>query len=305
MNLIKLSDEKLYDLCREYGRNAIRWRWRFAGLLPEVMRRRLYEKKGFRSIREFAAKLAGMSEEQVNLVLNLERRFEDKPALQSLLINGEVSVNKLARVASIATPENQEILADKVMLLPQKALEVLVKDEKNAAAEIEDPNGEQKPLFEDISLRAHSKVQDISAYVKIMECLSSEVKEKLLELIKKRIDINKIFLEFLENREAGIAEAKEEIAAEVLQKSDERKKQGKKPSRYIPAKVRDILKAEHGEKCSIPGCNKPAREKHHTQRFALAGTNDPRYMAPLCEEHHIIAQTIDIKYWQVRVRAVI
>ena len=38
-----------------------------------------------------------------------------------MLENGEVSINKLARVVSIATPENEEELAEKVKVLPTSA----------------------------------------------------------------------------------------------------------------------------------------------------------------------------------------
>lgn len=85
------------------------WRQKFLGLLPEVYKRRLYEKKGFGSIFEFAKKLAGVSEEQVRLVLNLEKRFEDKPILKALLVEGTVSVNKLARIVSIANGTGDDI----------------------------------------------------------------------------------------------------------------------------------------------------------------------------------------------------
>ena len=79
---MKLTDKKLYELCEKYGASARLWRQKFIGLLPEVNRRRLYEKKGFSSIFEFAAKLCGLSAEQVRLTLNLEKRFENKPVLR-------------------------------------------------------------------------------------------------------------------------------------------------------------------------------------------------------------------------------
>ncbi|MCC7196784.1 hypothetical protein IT413_01155 [Candidatus Peregrinibacteria bacterium] len=100
--------------------------------MPEALRRRLYEKKGYSSIFEFAAKLAGMSQEQVRLVLNLEKRFEDKPVLKNMLVNGEVSINKLARIVSVATIENQNEIANKVSILPKNALETWIRDEKFA-----------------------------------------------------------------------------------------------------------------------------------------------------------------------------
>ena len=101
-----MTDEKLYELVKLYGRNALVWRQKFMGLLPEVEKRRLYESKGFGSIFEFAYKLAGLSEQQVRTALNLEKRFESLPALKALLVEGKVSVSKLVRVASIATATN-------------------------------------------------------------------------------------------------------------------------------------------------------------------------------------------------------
>ena len=180
----QLSDLQLFRLCKEYGAQALEARRKFAGLLPEVCRRRLYEKKGFSSIFEFAAKLAGMSHDQVRRVLQLEKRFEDKPDLKKALVKGEVSVNKLARVASIANSANQKDLVAKAKKLSQNALEVFVKDEKQ--------NGSPKPLFDDKSVRAHRFE------------LSEEVQEKLIKLREKGIDVNQLILEFLQKREEEI-----------------------------------------------------------------------------------------------------
>jgi hypothetical protein len=145
MNL--LTDEKLFHLCRTYGENARLWKRKFAGLLPEVYKRRLYEKKHFSSIYEFAAKLAGMSHEQVRLVLSLEQKFEDKPTLHSLLVKGKVSANKLVRIAAIATTGNQEDLARITETLSNRALETFVRDEKRALQTGKSSN-EPRNLFE-------------------------------------------------------------------------------------------------------------------------------------------------------------
>jgi len=126
-SIAKISDQELLKLCDKFGKQALLWRRKFIGLLPEVDRRRLYEKRGCSSIFEFAAKWAGLSEMQVRRVLHLEKRFEDKPILKNLLVDGRVSVNKLMRVVSIATTENEKELAEKVRFLPQKALETLAR----------------------------------------------------------------------------------------------------------------------------------------------------------------------------------
>src|SRR3989344_2384910 len=191
-----MTDEKLYELAKLYGRNALVWRQKFMGLLPEVEKRKLYERKGFGSIFEFAYKLAGLSGQQVRTALNLEKRFESLPMLRSLLVEGKVSINKLVRVVSIACSENEGELAEAVQLLPHKALETFVRDER-----CKNENGLGQPLFVAKSLRAH----DLK--------LSGEVTGKLLELQEKGLDVNSLLLEFLEKRESEIEEEKEATCA--------------------------------------------------------------------------------------------
>jgi len=244
------------------------WRQKLLGLLPEVEKRRLYLAKGFSSVFEFASKLAGVSEEQVRRVLSLERRFVGTPVLKSLLESGVVSVNKLARVACIATRENEEELAQAVQLLPQSAIETLVRDE----------NGLSKAQMELKSVRAH----DLK--------LSDEVTGKLLELQEKGIDVNHLLTELLDKREQEIAEEKEAIR-ETLEPAK---------ARYIPARIQRLVKQEHGTQCSIQTCQKPAEQLHHTQTFALSHRHDPHYLAPLCKAHHTIAHAINLKVWAKR-----
>lgn len=283
-----LSDEKLFQLCKRYGEQALHNRRKFIGLLPEVRKRRLYEKKGFSSIFEFAAKLAGISNEQVRVALNLEKKFLDKPILHSLLVTGEVSANKLVRIASIATTQNEPFLATQVQCLSQKAVETLVKDEKNALSrqtEFMNADSLSEPLFDHKSLRAHSNPEDFLRDVKLLAKLSSEVKNKLMELADKGIDVNQIIVEALVNRDGEIRRQKETIASEC----------GRTKSRHIPKMIITVLTKEHGNKCSIAGCKRQSEHIHHTQRFALAGTHDPRYLAPLCKAHHEIAHSLDLK----------
>lgn len=295
-----MTDEKLYELCKTYGERALMWRRKFAGLLPEVNKRRLYEKKGFSSIFEFAAKLAGMSKEQVARVLNLELKFKDKPVLKKMLIEGKVSVNKLARIASVANVENEEFLADQIRLLPNRAVETLVKDMKFG-----NQNGLLKLKNEPKSVHVHT--------LEMLE-LSPEVVEKLSELQNKGIDINDLLLGFLKKREEEIAYQKAEIVAELKGMTNQTcenfaqevvnsagtKQKHKSASHYVPAKIKKIIYHDHGTKCSVPNCEKLATTIHHTNRFAITQIHDPRFLAPLCREHHLIAHSIDQKFHEKR-----
>ncbi len=274
MNDLKnLSNKVLLEQCVKFGREALLWRNKFRALLPEVERRKLYRKKGCLSVYEFGERLAGLSMAQVAESLNVASRLEDKPVLKGLLERGEVSVNKIVRVMSIATAENESELAEKVQLFSLSALKTYIQDLKL------DSMVGQKPESKTLSL------QDEYGF-------DEKVQKRLKELKEKGIDVNEALLEFLHQREEKIAQAKDQIAEELPESS----------SRYIPARVKNILKKEYGQKCAKNGCYKPSADVHHTSRFGLNPSHDPNFMAPLCKEHHQIAHSIDVKYQEMRWR---
>jgi len=278
-NLKNLTDKELYLICKKFGAAALEARRKFAGLLPEVYAREMSErekggswlkKRGFLSVYEFAAKLAGLSRDQVDLVLHLEKRFEDKPVLQAALVSGEVSANKLARVVSIATAENQNDLLGKVETLSNRALEVFVKDFKNQ-------NGSVEP-----------KIDNKSLHVQTLE-LDEDIQNELIEMQKKGINVNQILRDFLHERKEKLEQEKSEIVEKQLHKRNDRAVIGMPANRYVPIEVRRIVIKEFGNKCSAPGCLKPAENLHHENSFAIDQCHDPRYLKPLCKGHHELA----------------
>ncbi len=342
----KLSNKNLYKLCKKYGYMTLEARRKFMGLLPEVYKRRLYKEKGYSSIYEFAGKLAGLSNAQVDLTLRLEKRFLDKPILRRALVEGEVSINKLLRITSIATSENERELFEKTKNLSNRAVEVFIRDVKNCSkVHVHGISGNKSISKFDKANQKSMHVHGISEDQKSVHVyktteeklhLDSDVREKLLELQEKGIDINEFLREALEQREQEIAQKKKEIGEEEMRKYTEKlnklktepttslrtskstnppkqkiekfrnsEKNNKTnqiilkkpiPSRYLNVRIKKILKQEHGTKCSIPQCSKPAKTIHHTQRFALNPIHDPRFLAPLCQEHHEIAHKIDVKF---------
>ena len=261
-----MNDKELLETAEFYGKKLLYWRYKFIGLLAEINKRKLYEKKNCSSIFEFAAKFGGLSEEQVRRALNLDRKFEELPNLHAALVNGEVSINKLLRVAAIATPENEEKLVSAAKILTNRAIETFVRDEKQ--------NGLNKPQIEVKNVHVH---------------INDEVKLRLAALQEKGIDINEIILAALNKREEEIAEEKAQPV-------------GFATSRPVPAKTKKLNKKEFGTKCSIETCKKPSVVIHHTQTFAISHRHDPNYLAPLCKEHHEIAHAINLKVREKRFR---
>ena len=255
-----MTDKQLYSLCKKYGRRALEARRKFAGLLPEVARRRLYEKRGFGSVYEFAARLGGLNRDQVDEVLRLEKRFENLTVLRQALVAGEVSAGKLSRVASVVTEENAGEILGLAKNLSYAALNIKVQ-------EIKIENG---------LLKAENQVKSLCAQT--LE-LSREVAERLEELRRKGVDIDRWLMEMLDRREADMA--LEEAILEEKMSMEIRDR-----SRYVPKKVRQLIGRKYGDRCAVPGCGRRAEQIHHLRAFALGGSNAPGNLRPLCKGHH-------------------
>lgn len=280
-----VSDSELWSRAVQFGEAARKWRQKFLGLLPEVNRRELWRVHGFESVFVFAFKVGGVSKEQVERVLMMEERLRDKPLLHEMLISGEVSMNKIVRVVSVATPENEEELAGHVKLLAKASVETLVRDMK-AYGKITEPHGESANMSNQLSfVPGHSK-ESLG--------LNKEVISKLQELKQKGININEAFLTFLKQREQEIMQAKENIATEMETQAT------KSSSRYIPQTIKSLLKKEYGTKCAISNCKKLSQDIHHTARYSMIRNHNPNFLAPLCRQHHQIAHSIDVKVQKIK-----
>ncbi len=235
-----MNDSDFYKLHKKIGASALNERRKFIGMLPEAYKRGLHNRKPYNgSIHYYAQVLCGLSREQVNRVLNLERRLKKTPKLYNLLVSGQVSHNKLARVASVASPKNDEELAAKVEVLSQGAVETLVRDFKV----------ESSPKL----VRAH-KLE-----------LDEDVQKELIQLQEKGVNINELLRKTLQTRKEDIQKEKDDIAATL------------KPAKsgYIQVRTQKVLKKEHGRKCSYPSCYKDAVHTHHTDRFAMSKRHNP------------------------------
>ncbi|MBU1018933.1 MAG: hypothetical protein ABII07_04225, partial [Patescibacteria group bacterium] len=119
-----MTDKQLFDLCRKYGGNAKMWQRKFAALLPEVDKRKLWKRKGFYSIYDFAAQIGGMSESAVYKILNLNKKLENKPLLKAEIEKqGWAKVEVAARI-----PVKEEEAVKMVQALPKQTLAVYAKD---------------------------------------------------------------------------------------------------------------------------------------------------------------------------------
>ena len=270
----QLGDRELYSLCRKYGENVRVWKRKFEALLPEVLARRLYRRRGFASIHEFAAKLCGMSRENVDEVLRLYRKFEDKPLLRDQVV--EQGWSKMRVVAGVAEAADEHEWVEKVKSLPKSSLETYVREYKEQC-EVE--NVKSLP-GEEIQPEKMTKFRNLTFKIDSgTEFRLRRLKQKLEKERKEPVTFNELFkamLDGVEFEERAVVD--EGVTVSVKSKS-----------RYVPVAVKKPVEAEHKGCCSFPGCNKPAEVMHHTKRFASSGEHNTEYLKPLCRCHHDIA----------------
>ncbi|MBT3865451.1 hypothetical protein HOE67_04615 [Candidatus Peregrinibacteria bacterium] len=278
----KLSDDdlKMHLQFSEYGMNAKEWLRKCALMLPEIERRKIWKKKKFGSIFEYAAKLAGMSKNQVYDALRIVRKVENLPALRRVV--EEKGVNAVRAVATIVTEENEMFWAKKAMEMSARELETYVKD------------------FRGEINRSESLHVKTTEPVKVKTTVTMELDPQTLKQLEKLKGRDGTWegaiKNLLETREDHLeAEKPEPVKSE---------------SNYVPAQISKFVEKRDNCTCVFPGCTKPHYALHHTQGFSRDHIHDPDKLYCVCQSHHSLAHRGLIenenqkpKYWRIREKA--
>jgi len=246
-----MTDKELYKLCCEFGAKTRMWSRKFAELLPEVEKRKLWKKHKMYSIYEFAKKLAGLNESTVDEILRTYKKVEDKPKLKAQIVKhgwGKVR-------AAVRIDEKEETLVKIVETLPKKAIEELARERKNVTCK-NSPGWE----FQSVTFKLDKDTQfKLKKYQQRLE------KER-----REPVPLGEVLKTLLNQLEEP--------------KKKTRKSKGTTGRNVSAQKKRGT--DNHG-KCTFPGCNKPHTCYHHPDRYA-ATQNHNRIVA-LCHEHHQLA----------------
>lgn len=263
--------EEIHQKFIEYGTHAKEWRNKCILLLPDIEKYEVWKKKGFGSIYEYAAKLAGLTKLQVDEAIRVLRKIEDKPAL--LAIANQKGINAVKPVTTIATKESDQYWANKAATMSKNELETFVREIKKTEDQAD-----------------NSQKETISKEFITME-LSPGIAAKLKQL--KDNDWNDLMKTFIALYEKDLAASKPPAK--------------KTASRPIPAKIEQYVIKRCRNKCEFPNCNKPYRHLHHTNRFASDKIHDPNQIVALCKAHHNLAhkgliknENLQPQHWKIQ-----
>lgn len=236
----------LHERFKKYGLNAREWMRKCILLLPEIAKHRIWEQKGFGSIYEYAAKLAGMSRDTVDDALRIMRRIADKPALQKVVeIKG---INAIRPVVTIATAETAEFWAEKAKIMSKNTLEVYVREirkQENFRTSTENMASiTDQQAISDFNKEIDRREAESDLFQKITIELEPEVLEQL-EKLKGKGSWNDLFKAFLYLRFQQFEAPKPQPV--------------KTESRHIPVKIQKYVVARTNGLCSYPSCKAPTR----------------------------------------------
>lgn len=259
-----MTDSQLYQKCKEYGAKIRQNLRKFEGLLPEVYRRRLYRRRGFASIHEFAGKLACMSKAKVDRILQLSKKLEDKPKLKEVFENGEAGYSKVARVAYVAKPDTDKFWAEKVKTESKLQLEMTVKS--------------QNPPK---SVPGHTFSQLSFSVSQSCERKFRALKQKLEKESRETMSYGEVLEKLLE----GVETKEEKVSIQVC--PDCAKKRAEKAkSRAIPIAIKRLVLTRQHNQCAHNHCTHPPSELHHINGYALTKNHSPEGLEYLCKKHH-------------------
>lgn len=261
--------QSLHQKFSEYGRNAKEWIRKCQELLPEIEKQKIWKRKGFSSIYVYAYQLAGMNQNQVDECLRVLNKISDKPALMKVF--QERGLQKVRPIAAIATIETQNFWAEKANIMTKNTLEAYVQSYRKEFLPREDSQSVKSTITMDLDL---------------------EIADQLNKL-KGVSDWNTLMKEFLELKKAKLEAEKPKIV--------------EAKSHNIPAKIEKYIFKRTNSTCSFPGCNKPGKIIHHTDRLAMYWLHDPDKMILLCKAHERLAhlglienEHLDPQFWKIR-----
>ncbi len=251
----------------EYGANAQKWLRRCVLLLPEIEKKKVWKKKGFSCIYEYASKLAGMSQNQVDEALWVLRKVDQMPALKKVIESK--GLNSVRPVMSFVNPENESFWAEKAEKMSHHSLRAYVKEFRTC------------------------KVRDVPNSEPVKVTISMEVDPEVAEELKKYDDLNQLMKELLTLKKAKLESEKPAIKEDA--------------NRHIPSPIQKFITERSQGKCEYPDCKKLADIMHHADRYAIYKTHNPDRIFHLCKSHEnlchqglIANEEKHITFWKIK-----
>jgi len=241
-----MNNKELHHRFVQLGRERSKISHQLLVLLPEIEKLGIFREYGCDSIYEYAAKFGdGLSSGVVNKVLKVKKDLFKCPALFDAVATQ--GVHKIAMVAKLATPENEEELVEVVKNMSKPAVQEYSKEKRGKTAR-KNTKIEMDEDMEFLFLKLKKKLGGSS---------NKETMKRLLKAMEKQF-----------------------FPGEKSHKP----KESKKITRYIPAHIKKETSKKTNGRCSHQNCNRPIEHFHHQDPYRKSHSHES--LTGLCKIHH-------------------
>lgn len=297
----------LHEQFIQLGRQKIELERKLAALIPQIYEQEIY-KKYAGDIYEYCRKYAGLSFGVVQKILRTFKRIQDKPALVQAV--EKIGIHKVALVANITTPENQQIVAERIGKMSKTAVAQFAKDfrreqkmvlfgEVNEVVKIE--------LDEEMQFLFNKLKKEFMKKAAVGEMSNREALRKILtEMNHLKFDEKSLKNEVTgsggKSGDGKETESKTKAGIRTQISESPRPIPGEMVNRNISAVKKRQAIAKTNGKCAVDHCQKPFDHIHHIVPFSVCKSHD--LIIPICKEHHEMAHNglIDIQKNKVEIK---
>ena len=202
-------------------------------------------------------------------------------------------------------PKNKYLFwSEKIQDLSQESLQIFVAEQRKIASEIPvDGQVENINSFEQESWHTLSfpVAPDIEREMKFL-------KQKLEKENGITLTWNEVLKFLFSKKNLKKAEPVKviQLCSDCVQRREAERVQ---VSRHIPEDVKRLVLARTKGNCAFLDCKYLAENFHHTRRFSLERSHDPRFIEALCKKHHgflhsglVENEESHPKFWTIRER---
>jgi len=287
-----MNDLELHHRFKKLGTIRNKITYKLLALLPEIAARKIYEKKGYRTVHEYAARLAGLTPDVVTKALAVAKKLSDKPLLQAQI--EKVGIHKVSLVASLATIETEKIWAEKVENMSKKTLEVFTKEYRQTGS-----FDVGRAADESLKIELDHEMQKM--FYKLKKEIGANLSNKeALRVILANFKKNetktgeKVVYKPKSTFPGKDFDRREKRSGEIVEKrTDEarEKKVGKSvyepKGRYVAVKTKRTTIAKTAGTCTYTNCTKAIENIHNKTPYSVRKTHED--LVGLCKEHHEMA----------------
>lgn len=248
------------------GRVKLNFKNKMLAILPDIYKSGIW-KKYAGSIVEYAGKYGDIAKTTVIKRLRLEDNLVGKPHLKAAIATA--GIHKVAMMAKIATPETEQIIAEKINDMSKAAVQSLSKEiHQGNLLDYKTQPCKAVPQIKRVELDAEATF----LFLKLKAKLGKHMSDK--EFLKQVLE-QKIKEEFPEKQ---VRKNTKSLTDDAFEKTG---------TRYVTATKKRETVAQTNEKCGYPNCNLPYTIIHHPERFSEVKNHDS--LIPLCKIHHEFA----------------